>query len=113
MLFAATSNKPTTQDVIGRIALHKGQEANDLDIYTTSAGQFKVAYVTDFEVFVQFVNYDFDERKPVGKNEHKKAYMVTNLDKARSRLRCIRWLSPKHLLLLLNRPNRTGVDLQM
>lgn len=113
VLFAATSNKPEPQDVIGRIVLHKGHEANDLDIYTTNPGQFQVAYVTDQEVFIQDVKYDFDTRKPVGKNEHRKAYTIPNLDKVRSKLRCVRWLSPKHLLLLLNRPNRSGVDLQM
>ncbi|KAL6704326.1 hypothetical protein ACN47E_008282 [Coniothyrium glycines] len=113
VLFAATSNKPTPQDVIGRITLHKGHEANDLDIFTTKEGQFQVAYVTDQEVFVQDVNYDFDARKAKGKNEHRKAYVVPNLDAVRSKLRCIRWLSPKHLLLLLNRPNRSGVDLQI
>ena len=97
--------------------MHKGQEANDLDVFTIREGQFQVAYVVDQEVFVQDVNYDFSEQKPQGKNEHRKVYTVPHLDigekKPRSKLRCIRWLSPKHLLLLLNRPNRSGVDLQI
>lgn len=33
--------------------------------------------------------------------------------KGRSKLRALRWLSPSHLLLLVNRPNRSGVELQI
>ena len=115
VIFSATSNKPQNEDIIGRITLHKGQEANDLDIFSQERGQFQVAYVVDQEVYIQDVNYDFDERATKGKNEHRKVYTIPLVDvsekKSRSKLRCIRWLSPKHLLLLANKPNRTGVEL--
>ena len=115
VIFSATSNKPQNEDIIGRIALHKGQEANDIDIFAQEEGQFQIAYVVDQEVYVQDVNYDFSARMPKGKNEHRKVYTVPHLDpsenKVRSKLRCVRWLSPKHLLLLSNKPNRTGVEL--
>lgn len=112
VVFNATSTKPSNQDVIERIKLHKGQEANDLDIFTQEEGRFRVAYVTDYEVFVQEVRYDFEQRKTKGKNEHRKVYTLPLVEKgARSKLRGVRWLSPKHLLLLANKPNRSGVEL--
>lgn len=112
VIFSATSNKPQKEDIIGRIMLHKGQEANDIDIFTREEGKFRVTYVVDQEVFVQDVNYDFNARKAKGKNLHRKVYAIPSLGSGpRSKLRCVRWLSPTHLLLLTNKPNRTGVEL--
>jgi prolactin regulatory element-binding protein len=112
VIFSATSNKPTDQDVIGRITLHKGQEANDLDIFTQEEGRFRVAYVTDQDVFVQDVNYDFEQKKATDTNEHRKVYTIPSVSSGpKSKLRCVRWLSPKHLLLLSNKPNWTGAEL--
>ena len=115
VIFSATSNKPTDQDVIGRITLYKGQEANDLDIFTQEEGRrFRVAYVTDQDVFIQNVNYDFEQKKTTDTNEHRKVYTIPPVSSgSRSKLRCIRWVSPKHLLLLSNKPNRTGVELRL
>lgn len=57
------------------------------------------------------VKYNFAKRNMTS-SEHNKAYTLPTLEKgARSKLRCVRWLSPKHLLLLANKPNRTGVEL--
>jgi prolactin regulatory element-binding protein len=112
VIFDATSTKPTDRDVIERIKLHKGQEANDVDIFTQEEGRFRIAYVTDQDVFVQEVGYDFEQHKAKGRNEHRKVYTIPHVEKgARSKLRCVRWLSPKHLLLLVNKPNRSGVEL--
>lgn len=112
VIFNATSTKPANQDVIERIKLQKGQEANDVDIFTQEAGRFRVAYVTDQDVFVQEINYDFEQRKTKGKNGHRRVYTIPHVERGtRSKLRGIRWLSPKHLLLLANKPNRTGVEL--
>jgi hypothetical protein len=112
VIFSATSTKPTDQDIIGRISLHNGQEANDLDLWTQEEGKYQLAYVTDSEVFLQTVNWDFDSKKTKGKNEHRKLYTVPHVEKgARSKLRCVRWLSPTHLLLLKNKPSRSGAEL--
>ncbi|CAO2647960.1 Nn.00g088820.m01.CDS01 [Neocucurbitaria sp. VM-36] len=115
VIFSATTTKPQDQDIIERIILPKGQETNDLDILDLGEGRFQVAYVVDHEVYIQDVTYDFGQRKSNGNNERRKVYTVPQPDlagkKARSKLRCIRWLSPKHLLLLANKPNRTGVEL--
>lgn len=115
VIFSAISNKPEGKDIIQRLALPKDQEANDLDIFDLGNGCFQIAYVLDYEVHVQNVNYDFTKQKTKGKNDSRKLYTIPHPDlgqkKGRSKLRCIRWLSPKHLLLLVNKPNRTGVDL--
>jgi prolactin regulatory element-binding protein len=116
VVFSATSNKPQNpNDIIQRIQLSKGQEANDLDIVDRGEGHFQVAYVLDHDVYVQQINYDFGQRKSKGANERRKLYTIPHVDalekKARPKLRCIRWLTPEHILLLVNKPNRTGVDM--
>jgi prolactin regulatory element-binding protein len=120
VVFSATSNKPDNpQDVIQRIALHKGQEANDLDILDQGDGKFQVAYCLDNDVYVQKVHYDFTKRKSLGKADADRthAYSIplpdVDVKKGRSKIRCIRWLSPSHILLLTNKPNRTGAELQV
>ena len=83
-----------------------------MDLWTQEEGKYQLTYVTDSEVFVQAVNWDLDTKKSKGKNEHRKLYTIPHIEKgARSKLRCVRWLSPKHLLLLKNKPGRTGVEL--
>jgi prolactin regulatory element-binding protein len=48
VVFSATSNKPRDpQDILQRIRLGKGEEANDLDIFDKGDGQFELAYVLD------------------------------------------------------------------
>lgn len=110
VIFSATSTKP---DIIERISLPRGQEANDLDIFDQGGGRFQVIYASDHEVYVQDIDYDFDQKKSKGDNERRKLYTISQdmSGKNRSKLRCIRWLAPKHALLVANKPNRTGVDL--
>jgi prolactin regulatory element-binding protein len=115
VVFSATSNRPQAEDIIRRIKL--SEEANDLDIWDGGEGQFQVAYVQDSSVHIQDVNYDFAQRKNRIEKEHQKVYTVPHPDaserKGKSKLRGIRWLSPKHLLLLSNKPNRSGVELSV
>ncbi|KAH8732532.1 hypothetical protein GQ44DRAFT_697785 [Phaeosphaeriaceae sp. PMI808] len=115
VIFSATSNRPQAQDIIQRIALPKGQEANDVDIFDQGEGLFQVAYVMDQEVYIQDVDYDFIKSKSRTSKERRKLYTVPHPDggekSGRSKLRSVRWLSPKHLLFLLNKPNRTGAEL--
>ncbi|KAF2444662.1 hypothetical protein P171DRAFT_472694 [Karstenula rhodostoma CBS 690.94] len=118
VVFSATSNKPENpQDVIQRIALHKGQEANDLDILDQGDGKFQVAYCLDNDVYVQKIRWDFTKRQSLGKADADRthAYTISLPDvggkKGRPKIRCIRWLSPSHILLLANKPNRTGAEL--
>jgi len=116
VIFDATSSRPDNpKDVIGRIALHKGQEANDLDIFDSGGSNFLLAYCTDYDVYFQSIRYDFDKKRAAETPRTKKVYSVPFPDvsekKGRSKIRCVRWLSPSHMLLLANKPNRTGVEL--
>lgn len=118
VIFAATSNKPENpKDVIERISLHQGQEANDLDILDQGIGTFQVAYCLDHDVHIQKIQYDFTKRRSLNKGDADRTHAYTvpfpdlNQKKGRSKIRCIRWLSPSHILLLSNKPNRTGVEL--
>jgi prolactin regulatory element-binding protein len=115
VVFSATSTRPQAQDIIKRIKLSKGQEANDLDIWDQGEGRFQVAYALDGEVYLQDIDFDFAKSMSRTENERRKAYTVPHPDaserKAKSKIRSVRWLSPKHLILLANKPNRTGVEL--
>ncbi|KAF2178864.1 hypothetical protein K469DRAFT_642107 [Zopfia rhizophila CBS 207.26] len=119
VIFNATSNKPQNPgDIIQRISPPRGTEANDLDILESEDGHFKIAYCTDYDVFVLGLNYDFGRKRIQGKvHSPEKKYSVPYPDvfekKGRFKIRCVRWLSPSHLLLLANLPNRTGVELQL
>ncbi|KAF2738155.1 hypothetical protein EJ04DRAFT_460039 [Polyplosphaeria fusca] len=119
VVFNATSTRPQDPaDIISRIPLSRNQEANDLDILEPDEGRFQVAYCLDHDVFVQDIQYDFGKRKVQGRLlSPEKKYTVPFPDvfekKGRFKIRCIRWLSPFHVLLLANLPNRTGVDLQI
>lgn len=115
VIFSATSNRPQAEDIIRRIKL--SEEANDLDIWDQGEGQFQVAYVQDSSVYIQDINFDFAQRKNKTEKEQRKVYALPPPDagerKGKSKLRGVRWLSPKHLLLLANKPNRTGVELSV
>lgn len=117
VLFSATSTRPdNAKDIVERIALHKGQEVNDLDIADRGDGKFDLAYSLDHDVYVQDLEYDFAKKKSLGTPEtRRKLYSIPfpDLDqkRGRSKIRCVRWLSPTHLLLLINKPNRNGVEL--
>ncbi|KAJ4349706.1 uncharacterized protein N0V89_008323 [Didymosphaeria variabile] len=94
VVFSATSNKPENpEDVIQRIALHKGQEANDLDILDQGNGKFQVAYCLDNDVYVQKIIYDFDKRRSLCKADADRTHAYTvplpdiNEKKGRSKIR--------------------------
>ncbi|KAF2828569.1 hypothetical protein CC86DRAFT_319474 [Ophiobolus disseminans] len=114
VIFSATSNRPDAQDIIRRIPL-KGQEANDLDIQDQEEGRHQLAYALDYDVYVVDCNYDFAQRKNRTEKERRKVHTIPQPDigekRLRSKIRGVRWISPKHLLLLSNKPNRTGSEL--
>lgn len=116
VIFSATSNRPEPQDIIHRAVLGS-KEVNDIDIQDVEDGdgQFQLAYTNDHEVHVHKIDFDFTKRKSRTGSDGRKAYTVPQADlgtkKGRPNLRCIRWLSPRHLLLLVNKPGRSGVEL--
>ncbi|KAH7139275.1 hypothetical protein B0J11DRAFT_516470 [Dendryphion nanum] len=107
VVFPATSTKPAASEIIQRIPLAKGQEANDIDIREVDDGHFHVLYATDYSVYLSSIE---NQQKSV-----RKVYEIPHSDlsekKGRSKVRGLRILSPSHILLLVNLHNRTGVEL--
>jgi prolactin regulatory element-binding protein len=116
VVFSAVSNKPNPTDVIQRIALNE-KEANDVDILEPTEGSFKIAYCQDYAVYIQDIDYDFEAKRPKSLRSPAKKYEVPQPDTyekaGRSKLRSIRWLSPSHLLLVVNKPKKSGVQLEV
>ena len=98
-------------EVLGRIDLGK-EEAADLDIWSGEEADTAVlSYCTSLEVFI----YAISLSKSSALSEPIRVYSVPVPDAfkppTRPKLRSLRFLSPKHILLLANRPQRAGADL--
>ena len=90
----------------------------DMDILEPYDAQFQVAYATDHEVFALNFEYDSGKYRSHGQAATpQKKYSVPYPDvfdnKGRPKLRCLRWLSPDRLLVLLNSPKRSGAELRI
>ena len=99
-------------DTLGRIDLEK-DEASDLDIWAGEESDTAVlAYCTSLKVFFYAIE---DLSGKASKTEPISIYTVPApegfKDPARPKLRSLRFLSPRHILLLANRPQRAGADL--
>lgn len=94
----AALESPSDGNVISRIGLEKN-EANDVDIVEQGAdlGSCVLAYCTDRSLYLQ----------PLGESNTEPVECHTTTGKMRS----IRVLNARYLLVLQNRPGRTGVDL--
>jgi len=100
-----------TPEVLGRINLDK-EEAADLDIWSGDEADTAVlSYCTSLEVFI----YAISLSKSAALSEPISVYSIPAPDAfkspARPKLRSLRFLSPRHILLLANRPHRAGADL--
>lgn len=118
VVFNATTSSPTPADVIQRVQPRDGAEAADIDIIEPSEGAFAIAYCTDYDVYLSKLSYDFSARKPQEQPEGpSKAYSMPHPDAfqkpARPKFRALRFLTPSHMLLLENLPNRTGAQLSI
>lgn len=101
----------TNPEVLGRINLDK-QEAADLDIWSGEEADTAIlSYCTFFDVFI----YGISLSKSSALSEPLPVYSIPTPDAFKSptrpKLRSLRFLSPKHILLLANRPQRAGADL--
>ena len=120
VFFAADTSRPGPNDIKGRIKLEEKQEAADVDIISLEGddsqqeGKFRVAYCTDYEVYVTDVDYG---KKDNGSQEtiqniygtpHPDAF-ASNM--ARPKFRCLRFLTPTLLLLLQNKVSGKGAEL--
>lgn len=120
VFFAADTSRPGPNDIKGRIKLEEKQEAADVDIIDLEGdngqqeGKFRVAYCTDYEVYVTDVDYskkDNDTQQTIQNihgTPHPDAFAS---NKARPKFRCLRFLTPTLLLLLQNKVNGKGAEL--
>lgn len=119
VFFAADTSRPATNDIKGRIKLEENQEAADVDVVGLEGddGQqedkFRVAYCTDYEVYVTDVDYskkDNGTRQSI-QNIHGTHPDAFASNKARPKFRCLRFITPTLLLLLQNKVNGKGAEL--
>lgn len=112
VLFDASKTPPEPSDVVQRINLGEGKEAADIDLISAKDGQYRLAYCTDYDVYL--MKFDSTRRKQTHEPEF--AYGTPHPDtfastKARPKFRSLRFLTPVLILLLQNRPNRQGAEL--
>lgn len=116
IVFNATNPTPDPKDILTSIDLPGGAEAADLDIAEPDEAEFSIAYCTDQDIYEQTLKYDFKtkrtERTPNGpRRVH--SFPQSEAQSAKSRFRCIRFLNSQNVVVLSNRPNKAGADLQI
>lgn len=97
---------PGKENVCGRIRLGKGAEAADVDIVYDIDEDYRIAYCTDYEVYLSTVSSRRGDKFLESQLLHRSTPSTTRL-----KLRSLRFLTPDLLLLLQNQPDRTGAEL--
>ena len=120
VFFAADTSRPGPNDTKGRIKLEEKQEAADVDIIGLEEddgqqeSKFRVAYCTDYEVYVTDVDYNKKDNgtqqaiRNIHGTPHPDAFAS---NKIRPKFRCLRFLTPTLLLLLQNKVGGKGAEL--
>lgn len=120
VFFAADTSRPGPNDIKGRVKLEEKQEAADVDIIDLEGeagqqeGKFRVAYCTDYDVYVTDVDYSKEDNgtqhtiQNILGTPHPDAFAS---NKARPKFRCLRFLTPTLLLLLQNKVGGKGAEL--
>ncbi|KAK8170128.1 hypothetical protein IWX90DRAFT_384245 [Phyllosticta citrichinensis] len=118
VIFDATTATPTNAEVIQRIYPKEGKEINDIDIAEESEGEFSVTYCTDYQVFVRRFGYDFAKKKSDLKSKSEGEMIAYTLPfndvftpGPRPIIKYLRFLTPHHILLCANLPQRKGAEL--
>ncbi|KAL9119445.1 MAG: hypothetical protein Q9187_004006, partial [Circinaria calcarea] len=112
VVFNAERDTPDQKDVRGRIQLAKGQEASDVDIIDTENEVYRVAYCTDYEVYLYDIPANSQETSREPRFLHETPFPdVFAASKGRPKFRSLRFLNPTLILLVQNQMNRTGVEL--
>ena len=113
IVFDASNNSTSNAaDILQTIKPLQNAEANDIDIFEATDGQFLLAFCTNTEIYVSTISYDSLKRKfkkPV--SEPKSVYSAPVPDAfqrpGRLRIRSLRFLTPRHLLILSNRGSQS------
>ncbi|KAL2866298.1 uncharacterized protein BJX67DRAFT_372706 [Aspergillus lucknowensis] len=113
VFFSANTTKPGVGDVIGRIRLKNGEEAEDIDITAQDedSGMFTVAYTNGVDVFTCRISPDTRSNASPNVKCVYSSPASTGGQGPRSKFRALRFLSPTALLLLQNAPDRKGSGL--
>lgn len=103
-------------EVRGRIKLEKGQEAADVDIANVDEETYHLAYCTDYELSLCKITNQITSKERASMSDPRLLYATPSSDspssqKPRSIFRALRFLSPDTLVLLSNKPRRSGVEL--
>lgn len=115
----ATQNEvvtfPVTRDVsapevISRVNL-ESPEASDVDLINTdeTGSAHILAYATDTELYLQ----QLSNGKSASNSEPLKVFETVKGPEGRSKIRAIRFLSTRYIVLLQNRQNRSGVEINV
>lgn len=120
VFFAADTSRPGPNHIKGRVKLEEKQEAADVDIIDLEGedgrqeGQFRVAYCTDYEVYITDVDYSKEDNgtQHTIRNIHGTPHPDASAsNKARPKFRCLRFLTPTLLLVLQNKVGGKGAEL--
>ena len=106
VVFIAGLASPGKDDVCGRLRLGKGAEAEDVDIVYDVDEDYRIAYCTDYEVYLATVSSRRGDKFLESHLLHS-----STPSKVRPKFRSLRFLTPDLLLLLQNQPDRTGAEL--
>ncbi|KAI7161391.1 hypothetical protein KC349_g2827 [Hortaea werneckii] len=119
IVFNATNATPDKEDIVTRIQLPQGTEANDLDIIEPRASEFSMVYCIDSDIYEQSYEYDFSTKKvektPNGPRRVYQSAILSPAEKssARSKFRCVRFLNSENVVAIVNRPFRQGCELRV
>lgn len=126
IVFFQATQKPAESDVIGRIQLGDGEEAEDVDIIdlaveedskgkkNSSHKKFRVAYTNGIDVFTcQISSGTRANTSPEVDCVYTTPLPEKGAKKSRPKFRAVRFLSPTALLLLQNAPDRNGCELMV
>lgn len=98
-------------DEISRVSLGKA-EAADVDVMGVPRSGHTLAYCTDDAVFIQRLPYTKGSQiEPPSKLYQPPELTTATPPSERPRFRALRLLTPKHILVLQNRPGRAGARL--
>ena len=110
--FRAASETSHSVHELSRIPLGKA-EATDIDITAVQNGkEYALAYCTDDGLYVQRILDSKDDTVNRPRLLHQTSEAAADLPASqRPKFRCLRFLTPHCILLLQNRPGRTGAQL--
>ena len=117
VVFVRAHSGTDADELLGRITLDKGQEAADVDVVVASDDSQEAAYCTDYEVSVCKLNVKGSKSMEESSQLNSKCVYITPhpdvfaSERARPVFRSLRFLAPGLILLLSNKPRRSGTEL--